>query len=61
MYFLRIEIVRVPRFGGRQTVRFGQLIQGTREEGHAVQKDKVLRLHAHYIQAVHNQFRFPFA
>jgi len=58
--FLSIEIVRVPRFGGRQTKCLEQLTQRTREEGHAVQKDQVLHLHAHYLQTVHDRFRFPF-
>jgi len=58
--FLGMEIVRVQRFGGRQTERLGQLTQGTRKEGHAIQEHQVLHHHAHYLQSVHDQFRFPF-
>ena len=42
--FLSIEIVRIPRFEGRQTEGLGQLTQKLREEERAIQKYQLLHL-----------------
>ena len=58
--FLGVKVVRLPRFGDRQTERLGQPAQREGKEGHAVQKHEVFHSHTHDFETVHNQVRFLF-
>jgi len=52
--------MRIPRFGGLQTVGLGQLKQRAREERYTILKQQMLHFHAHNLQPVDYDFGFPF-